>query len=351
MALIKIKEKKERKVPKNINTKDSKGRLVIATPPVGGKKVSKTQKKGKKQPKQKQVRGHAKRYLENRAPKINENPKTAMLLKTTTASKYIVDVLKDLARLKAPHSKLMVKKNEIHPFDDANSVEFLAQKNDCSLFGLASDSKKRPNNIVLGRLFNFQLLDMFELGVTNYKSIESFKGQKALVGHKPCFIFQGDIWEYNEDYKLLKNLLLDFFRGEQIDKISLSGLDEVIVCSATFPDNGETPSFFLRVYVPLLKKSGSSLPRIELLEQGPAIDFELRRKHMASKELKRDSLKIPRTIKPKKVKNVSHNPLGDKLGRVHMEKQDMTHMQTRKIKALKIIRKEKKFNKDTEEEN
>lgn len=31
----------------------------------------------------------------------------------------------------------------------------------------------------MGRLFNYQLLDMVELGVTDYKSIESFKGVKA----------------------------------------------------------------------------------------------------------------------------------------------------------------------------
>ena len=78
-----------------------------------------------------------------------------------------------------PHSKLMTKKNELHPFDDQNSLEFLSKKNDCSLFALASDSKKRPNNIIMGRLFNYQLLDMVELGVTDYKSIESFKGMKA----------------------------------------------------------------------------------------------------------------------------------------------------------------------------
>ena len=40
----------------------------------------------------------------------------------------------------------MTKKNEIRPFEDINSLEFLSQKNDCSLFMVGSHSKKRPHH-------------------------------------------------------------------------------------------------------------------------------------------------------------------------------------------------------------
>lgn len=73
----------------------------------------------------------------------------------------------------------MTKKNEIRPFEDINSLEFLSQKNDCSLFMVGSHSKKRPHNLIMGRMFNYQLLDMIELGVLDYKSIESFKSMKV----------------------------------------------------------------------------------------------------------------------------------------------------------------------------
>ena len=73
----------------------------------------------------------------------------------------------------------MTKKNEIRPFEDINSLEFLSQKNDCSLFMVGSHSKKRPHNLIMGRIFNYQLLDMIELGVLDYKSIESFKSMKV----------------------------------------------------------------------------------------------------------------------------------------------------------------------------
>lgn len=35
------------------------------------------------------------------------------------------------------------------PFDDASSLEFLMQKNNCGMFAVASHSKKRPDNLTL----------------------------------------------------------------------------------------------------------------------------------------------------------------------------------------------------------
>ena len=83
-------------------------------------------------------------------------------------------------RLKKPNGKLLTKKNDIRPFEDINSLEFFSKKNDCSLFMVGSHSKKRPQNLILGRFFNYQLLDMVELGVLGYKSIEAFKTVKVI---------------------------------------------------------------------------------------------------------------------------------------------------------------------------
>lgn len=79
---------------------------------------------------------------------------------------------------------MLSKKNNIRPFDEVNSLEFLSQKNDCSLFMVGSHSKKRPQNLVMGRFFNYQLLDMIEFGVLDYKSIDSFKSMKVRVCQK-----------------------------------------------------------------------------------------------------------------------------------------------------------------------
>lgn len=40
-------------------------------------------------------------------------------------------------------------------------------------------------------------------------------------------------------------------------------------------------------------------------------------------------------LQPKKKKNVSHDAFGTKFGRVHMQKQDLSKLQTRKMKGLR----------------
>lgn len=44
------------------------------------------------------------------------------------------------------------------------------------------------------------------------------------------------------------------------------------------------------------------------------------------------------SLQPKKVKNVSHDVFGSKLGQVHMMRQDFGKLQTRKVKGLKRSR-------------
>jgi hypothetical protein len=71
---------------------------------------------------------------------------------------------------------MYTKKNQtILPFEDATSIEFFGKKNDTSLFMLTSHSKKRPNNLIMGRLFDYQLMDMMELGVEKFVAMNEFK--------------------------------------------------------------------------------------------------------------------------------------------------------------------------------
>lgn len=62
--------------------------------------------------------------------------------------------------------------------------EYLAKKNDHSLFTFGFSSKKRPNSLVIGRTFNFEVLDMFELAIVNYKPMEDFKVLTFFIEHK-----------------------------------------------------------------------------------------------------------------------------------------------------------------------
>merc|ERR1711977_623496 len=113
----------------------------------------------------------SKRALDKKAPKAIENPKTALFLRGTTCSQVTQDALTDLYQLRIPLAKKFTKKNAIHPFDDAASLEFFSEKNDASLLVFGSSSKKRPHAITFVRTFGYKVLDMLEL----YLEAESFR--------------------------------------------------------------------------------------------------------------------------------------------------------------------------------
>jgi ribosome production factor 2 len=179
----------------------------------------------------------SKRHMAKREPKLVENPKTAMLVRGTTTSAVIKELLCDLFVMKKPHAVHFSRKNDIKPFEDATSLEFFASKNDASLFAFGSHNKKRPDNLVLGRLFDFQILDMCEVGITNFKGLSDFPGvRKPHLGARPCMIFEGDGFEHNDSLSKLRSLLLDFLRGWPAEKVNLQGLDHAIVCTAVGDD-------------------------------------------------------------------------------------------------------------------
>jgi len=275
------------------------------------------------------------RILKKKEPKLFENVKNAMFIKGSTSNQVMQQVLKDLYLLKAPDALHLQKSNEIRPFEDAAPVEFLASKNDTSLFMFSSHSKKRPNNLVLGRLFDYGLLDMIELGVGNFKSMNSFKGvEKSATGNKPCFMFVGEEWDQNEELKTLRNILIDFFRGAIVETINLAGLEHVIVCSTV------NEKVFFRVYRVVLKRSGLKTPRVELQEMGPSMDFTVRRSKLAAPDVMREASRVPSQYRPRKIKNISTDAFG-KSGAVHFGRQDFTRLVTKKMKGLGGKRKKK----------
>ncbi|XP_060084935.1 ribosome production factor 2 homolog isoform X2 [Ylistrum balloti] len=270
-----------------------------------------------------------KRFLEGREPKITENTKNAIFVKGGNTSMTVTQAMKELYLLKKPNAVSYKRKNILRPFEDETPLEFFAKKSDAALFAFGCHSKKRPDNLILGRMFDFHILDMFELGIENFKSMYELQGAKCNMGSKPCLLFAGEAFDQDLEHKRLKNLFIDFFRGPVVSQVRLAGLEHVIQVTAL---DGKVQ---LRNYKILMKKSGSNTPRVELEDMGPSFDFVIRRTKLASDDLYKRSLRQPKTAKPRKIKNISHNPFGSKLGRIHMDKQDLGKLQTRKMKGLK----------------
>lgn len=108
-------------------------------------------KEAKRAKRTKKVLPRVQRILDSRAPKLEENPKSLLALHGTSASKDVKALLNELVQLRKPFAKRLGKPNTARPFEDPTSVEFLAQKNDASLFAFGSHSKKRPHCLILGR--------------------------------------------------------------------------------------------------------------------------------------------------------------------------------------------------------
>lgn len=101
---------------------------------------------------------------------------------------------------------------------------------DCSLFVVGSHQKKRPHNYVMGRIFNGSVLDMFEFGVLDYKSMDDLKAKTSIPSDmKPLLIFQGEPFEMNEAHKRMKNLFIDFFKMSDSQEINVVEMKRIIV--------------------------------------------------------------------------------------------------------------------------
>jgi len=155
---------------------------------------------------------------------------------------------------------MLTQKNDILPFDDAVQIEKLLQKHDSSLFFFSSHSKKRPNNLVLGKLifvyftlsvllpkhcwFNISfffigrtydqhILDMFELGIESYKGCSEFKGLSEIsVGVKPVLVFLGEQFDSDQQLKRLRNILVDMFQRQPVKRIRPNGIELVMSFTA-----------------------------------------------------------------------------------------------------------------------
>lgn len=287
-----------------------------------------------------------KRELERRAPKLVENGKKTLLLHGTKTSNVLNAVLAEIYHLKRDNALKYSRKNDnVRPFESGGetSLEFFSVKTDCSLFVFGSHSKKRPNNLVIGRTYDHHIYDLVEVGVENFKSMESFSYEKKLaprIGSKPFFAFIGEGFETIEELKHLKELLLDLLRGEVVTNLNLAGLDRVYVCTAVSANKVFFTHCALR-----LKKSGSIVPRMELVEVGPSMDLIVRRHRLPDENLKKEATRQAPEKTKKKEKNVSKDAIQGKIGKIYMPDQKVGDVPLpNKAKGVKRERREAKVN-------
>lgn len=214
------------------------------------------------------------------------------------------------------------------------------------------------------------------------RTLGQFKGQKCDVGIKPLLSFSGAQFESPtpNEYTLAKSMFVDFFRGAETQKIDVSGLQLLISFFAGEDGpEGEPAQIHMRCWKIVTKRSGQKVPRVEVEEIGPRIDFRVGRIKEADATMRKEAMKrakgsevfptpfmvlscsfvhipidllltLPRSqAKPKK--NVETDVVGDKMGRIHLGRQDLDELQTRKMKGLKRSRAEQEEGEDNGKTN
>lgn len=288
--------------------------------------------------------GRVKRELDKRAPKLVETGKKTLILQGTKTSNVLNTVLSEIYHLKRDNAIRYTRKNDsIRPFESGGetSLEFFSMKTDCSMFVYGSTSKKRPDNLVIGRTYDHHIYDLIEVGVENFKRMDSFTYDKKLApqaGSKPFIVFSGEAFESVDELKHLKEVLLELLRGQVVDNLNLAGLGRVYVCTAISSNR-----VFLTHCAMRLKKSGTIVPRIELVEIGPSMDFVVRRHRLPNESLKKEAMKTAKDKLHKKIKNVSKDALQGKLGKIYVPDQKVGEMVLpNKAKGVKRERREAK---------
>ena len=185
------------------------------------------------------------------------------------------------------------------------------------------------------------MLELY-LQADSFRTLSQFKNKKCAVGLKPMLLFSGTPFEspVSNEYTLAKNFFVDFFKGEPADKVDVEGLQYVVSVSARDEVDGEEakPMIHLRVYLIRTKRSGQKLPRVEVEEMGPRMDFRVGRVKEADESVMKEALRKARTNEERPKKNIATDVMGDKFGRIHLGKQDLGTLQTRKMKGLKRSR-------------
>jgi ribosome production factor 2 len=184
------------------------------------------------------------------------------------------------------------------------------------------------------------MLELY-LDAESFRTLSQFKNKKCAVGLKPLLLFAGTPFEspVPDEYTAAKSFFTDFFKGEPADKVDVEGLQYLVSISARDAVDDETkPMIHLRAYLIRTKRSGQKLPRVEVEEMGPRIDFRVGRHKPADESVLKEALKRARTTQERPKKNISTDIVGDKMGRIHLGKQDLKELQTRKMKGLKRSR-------------
>lgn len=176
---------------------------------------------------------------------------------------------------------------------------------------------------------------MVELGVVNMQSIESLVASAEIpFNAQPFIVFQGDLWESDPDIKKLRNLLNDFFlMNNRLPGAEIDALLKVVVCWSVTDDR----RLHLHVFEVTVEGGAAVLNeegKLVVEELGPNAQFVVRRQSFADEATFKQATFVPKPKKKKEKKNIKYDNLGNKRGKLYVDRQNLKALPFRKRKII-----------------
>lgn len=141
---------------------------------------------------------------------------------------------------------------------------------------------------------------MMECGIIEKtaRTLAQFGEKTFRVGAKPLISFSGSDFDEatpGSKFSLAKSMFLDFFRGGAASEIDVEGLQWMISFAAGEDGNdygNDNKIVRMRCWRIITRRSGQRLPRVEVEEMGPRIDWKLGRVREADEGMAKQALKM-----------------------------------------------------------
>jgi ribosome production factor 2 len=177
---------------------------------------------------------------------------------------------------------------------------------------------------------------MAELGIIKLDSIEALVASAEIpFNAQPFLVFQGDLWESDEQIKKLRNLINDFFlMNNRLKGAEIDALLRVVVCWSVTDDR----RLHLNVFEVTVEGGAAVLSeegKLVIEELGPNAIFALRRLSFADEETFKKATYVPKPKKKKQNKNIKYDNLGNKRGKLYVDHQNLNGLPFKRRKLIK----------------
>lgn len=175
---------------------------------------------------------------------------------------------------------------------------------------------------MFGRIYDGDVLDMFELSLTRFDGEVEKTLSEIDEAQKLVFMAIGDAFEFNTDLLRIRNFLHDFMVQRQ--KNVTVDIDNAVKYTFVVQALNETTlQFNLYRY----NKAADAMEKMNVEFEG-----KIGRRKLADNDRYKKALEKPKKIKVKAKRNIEEDELGDTVGRIHVQQDNLKSLRIKKIK-------------------